>query len=141
LTDPEWWTSIAVDLLDWKPGSLAKDLAKLLKKERQSVPHELRRLYQSVIQHCLEKQGIAVNVSKARTNEFDVSAFDPRFPMAHPVFHEMLEYVKGQATKHIEDAEATQQTASEHCLHRCGMKPTVLDQRNPSDLHILALLP
>ena len=33
------------------------------------------------------------------------------------------------------------QTASEHCLHQWGMKPTVLDQRNPSDLHILALLP
>jgi putative tryptophan/tyrosine transport system substrate-binding protein len=25
------------------------------------------------------------------------------------------------------------QTASEHCLRQCGMKPTVLDQRNPSD--------
>jgi hypothetical protein len=31
------------------------------------------------------------------------------------------------------------QTASEHCLRLCGMKPTVLDQRNPLDLHMLAL--
>ncbi len=28
--DPEWWTSIAVDLLDFKPASLAKNLSKLL---------------------------------------------------------------------------------------------------------------
>jgi hypothetical protein len=33
------------------------------------------------------------------------------------------------------------QTASEHCLHLWGMKPTVLDQRNPSDLHVVTLLP
>ena len=33
------------------------------------------------------------------------------------------------------------QTASEHCLRLCGMKPTVLDQRNLSDLHTLALWP
>ena len=25
------------------------------------------------------------------------------------------------------------QTALEHCLRQCGTKPTVLDQRNPSD--------
>jgi hypothetical protein len=31
------------------------------------------------------------------------------------------------------------QTASEHCLRQCGMKPTVLDQCNPSDLHMLIL--
>jgi len=33
---------------------------------------------------------------------------------------------------------SSRQTASEHCLRQCGMKPTVLDQRNPSDLHMLA---
>jgi hypothetical protein len=44
LTDPEWWTSLAVNLFDAKPGSLAKDLAKLLKKDRQSVPDELLSL-------------------------------------------------------------------------------------------------
>jgi hypothetical protein len=31
------------------------------------------------------------------------------------------------------------QTASEHCLRLWGVKPTVLDQRNLLDLHILAL--
>ena len=29
------------------------------------------------------------------------------------------------------------QTASEHCLRQCGVKPTVLDHRNPSNLHML----
>ena len=31
------------------------------------------------------------------------------------------------------------QTASEHCLRLWGMKPTVLDQRNLLDLHLLTL--
>jgi hypothetical protein len=31
------------------------------------------------------------------------------------------------------------QTASEHYLPPWGMKPTVLDQRNPLDLHTLTL--
>ena len=34
-------------------------------------------------------------------------------------------------------ARAGNQTASEHCLRKCGTNPTVLDQRNPSDLHTL----
>jgi hypothetical protein len=33
------------------------------------------------------------------------------------------------------------QSTSQHPLPQCGMKPTVLDQRNPPDLHILTLLP
>jgi hypothetical protein len=31
------------------------------------------------------------------------------------------------------------QTASQHCLRQCGTKPTVLDQRNPLNVHMLAL--
>ncbi|MCP4351436.1 MAG: hypothetical protein GY795_38710 [Desulfobacterales bacterium] len=32
LKDPEWWTSIAVDILNLQLGSIAKDLAKLIDK-------------------------------------------------------------------------------------------------------------
>jgi hypothetical protein len=31
-------------------------------------------------------------------------------------------------------------TKTQHCLRQWGMKPTVLYQRNPSDLHTLALM-
>jgi hypothetical protein len=44
---------------------------------------------------------------------------------------------KPRYSKHLKQPWAnmamTDQTASEHCLHQCGMKPTVLDQRHPSD--------
>jgi hypothetical protein len=38
------------------------------------------------------------------------------------------------------DHRAWTQTASEHCLRLWGMKLTVLDQRNPSDLHTFEFL-
>ena len=44
LRDPEWWTSVAVDLLDVKFGSLAKDVAKFLKKDQQDVAYGLERV-------------------------------------------------------------------------------------------------
>ena len=44
LRDPEWWTAIAADLLDVKLGSLAKDVAKFLKKDQQDVAYGLERV-------------------------------------------------------------------------------------------------
>jgi hypothetical protein len=41
--------------------------------------------------------------------------------------------------RYILDATHIDQTASQHCLPPWGMKPTVLDQRNLSDLHMLTL--
>jgi hypothetical protein len=39
-----------------------------------------------------------------------------------------------------EETLHTPQTAPQHYLPPWGMKPTVLYQRNPSDLHALALM-
>jgi hypothetical protein len=96
LRDPEWWTSVAVDLLDWKPGSLAKDVAKLLKKDQQDVARALSSLYRDTFNACLKAQNYAFTVPVARevATAFDPTEFDPRFPMTHPLFTHLLDHAK-----------------------------------------------
>jgi hypothetical protein len=48
LRDPEWWTSVAAALLAVKFGSLAKDIAQLLKKDQKDTPYGLSFLYQDL---------------------------------------------------------------------------------------------
>ena len=84
LRDPEWWTAIAADLLDVKLGSLAKDVAKLLKKDQQDVAYGLSSLYQDTFNTCLEDNNydFPVEISKEVATAFDMATFDPHFPMA-----------------------------------------------------------
>jgi hypothetical protein len=71
-------------------------------------------------------------VSTVARGEFDATISEDEQSIVYELTYSGLQGTVTQA--HI-------QTASEHCLHPWGMKPTVLDQRNPLDLHIVVLLP
>jgi hypothetical protein len=101
LRDPEWWTAIAADLLDVKLGSLAKDVAKLLKKDRQDVAYGLSSLYQDTFNTCLEDNNydFTVEISKEVATAFDMGTFDPHFPMAQPLFVQLLDQARQRLIK------------------------------------------
>ena len=53
LKDPEWWTSIAVNLASLNLPSTVVDLGKFLKKEEVNV-YRLAQLYNDSFIRCLE---------------------------------------------------------------------------------------
>ena len=86
LKDPEWWTAVAVDLLDLKPGSLAKSVAKLLKTQESDVCKTLSQLYLDAFNHCIEEYGVTVTLPQPAISEDNIERFDPYFPTHHPLF-------------------------------------------------------
>ncbi|WP_256868066.1 pentapeptide repeat-containing protein [Candidatus Entotheonella palauensis] len=123
LKDPEWWTSIAVDLLDFKPASLAKNLSKLLKTDRPDIEKTLTRLYTDTFAACLRQwetdTTAATKAPKPTAKAFDLGAFHPHFPMRHPFFSDLLNRARQHMVK-TSGNEATGQQIEDHIRFEFG---------------------
>ncbi|MFT4929918.1 MAG: hypothetical protein ACI8WB_006053, partial [Phenylobacterium sp.] len=95
-TDPEWYVSLAADILDLKFATLAKDLGKALKPEVVDAAKELVELYQLAFDNTLQLHDIKAKVTIKKGSEalFSDHIIDPNFPSYHPVFQHLLNRVE-----------------------------------------------
>lgn len=91
-SDPEWYVSIAADLLDLKFATLAKDLGKALHPEVIDTAKELLNIYDLAFNGMLESLRLDQRVESQKGNEqlFFDHIIDPDFPSHHPVFYELM---------------------------------------------------
>ncbi len=76
--DSEWWPSVAVDLLDWKLGSLAKDLSMVLKQENESVFYiKAGKANLESFNFIIENTELKIKSSKPQLNKYDLSGAYP----------------------------------------------------------------
>ncbi len=96
LKDPKWWTKIAVDLVDAKPASVAKDLSELLVGAGDDVNSQLAQLYMKTVTACLESQELTVKFPKKIVKNKEFEKFDPCFLTHDPYFRELLKEAENQ---------------------------------------------
>ncbi len=120
--DPALWTAVAVDLLNLKPGDLAKDISKFLQTQ-PNLQQQLLQLYPDVMARCFAAHEPPLTFSLTRpkptATSFDLNAFDPHFPMAHPVFRDLLTQVRQQAVERT-GQEAVGQQLEAHIRESFG---------------------
>ncbi len=92
--DPEWYTALAVDFLDFKWGALAKDLGKALKPETQNTAKELSQLFVDAFNNCHAAEKHQAKVKKQYHQTFTDQQLDPDFPTYHRLFHILLNQLK-----------------------------------------------
>ncbi|MGH7849707.1 MAG: hypothetical protein ACREOP_05375, partial [Thermodesulfobacteriota bacterium] len=102
LKDPEWWTSIAVNLASFNVPGMVVDLSKLLKKHEINPYKELAQLYNDTFLACLtdfDQVKIALKPTKKEFTIDELKSFDPNFPMSFLYFQELLSESKIAAEK------------------------------------------
>lgn len=107
-SDPEWYVSLTVDLLDFKFATLAKNLGKALKPEVSDTKKELLKMFEVSFNRVLKDVGVDQEVVTNTDQEdlFSESILDPRFPSFHPLFNLLLE---GLAIESSNDYSSNQQ--------------------------------
>jgi hypothetical protein len=95
LKDPEWYVSLAADILDLKFATLAKDLGKALNPQVTDTAKELLALYQLAFEATLQSQQVdcKATVDKGSESFFFDHIIDPNVPSYHPVFQQLMKPV------------------------------------------------
>ncbi len=93
-TDPVWYTSLAVDFLDLKLGSIAKTLAKGLKSETTDTASELVSMFIHAFNQCKDSKGYISAQKTSYEGLFVEHQIDPSFPTHHRLFHILLNELK-----------------------------------------------
>ncbi|WP_457934227.1 NACHT domain-containing protein [Pseudoalteromonas sp. SCSIO 43210] len=95
-TDPVWYTSLIVDFLDLKLGSIAKTLAKGLNNETTNTASELVYMFIHAFNQC----DSAKEYTRSHKTSYEALFFkfqlDPEFPTHHSLFHILLNELKQQ---------------------------------------------
>lgn len=110
LRDPEWWTSIAVDLASLNVPRLAVDLGKFLKTKEVNVHKELALLYNESFIRCLNsyKQDLLeFKPIKHEITDEEILTFDPKFPMAFVYFQKLLSELIDKSKSEYDDNTET----------------------------------
>jgi uncharacterized protein YjbI with pentapeptide repeats len=77
----------------------------------QDVARALSSLYQDTFNACLQAHNypVTVQVTSEVATAFDLTFFDPNFPMAHPLFTQLLDHVKQRVVATTKREDVTQQ--------------------------------
>ena len=94
-SDPEWYVSIAADILDLNFASLAKDLSQSLKPEITDTAKELLEIYEIAFNNSLKSLKIDKYIKCKNGSEalFFNHIIDPNFPSYHPLFFQLIKSV------------------------------------------------
>ncbi|MCG7926939.1 MAG: hypothetical protein JAY67_15575 [Candidatus Thiodiazotropha taylori] len=86
---PEWWTSIAVNILTLKLDGIAIDLSKTLKIKDSDIEQELTMIYMEAFKRFSEDNDLVPISENRLEKEYSFNNFDPNFPTWHDMFNDL----------------------------------------------------
>ncbi len=107
--EPEWWTSISVNIISLNFYGLAKDLSKVFNKLSFDLNDNLIDLYVETFNSFAKDLNLERFFIKEINKNYSFDNFDPHFPTWHEIFDDICDIIKTKISKNEFELSSFQQ--------------------------------